>query len=102
MLIALDVAAVMPSKIFMLFNQGHHRVNPQRGFKGIQSTLQRCLNVTESIPAPVQGITAITWRPFYFCELLASLANPGRQVIGWSWHLARLAQAACDLSCFFH
>ena len=88
---ALDVSAVMPSKIGLLADQGHHSVDPFWVLQAGQSTVQRFAYVAKPVPA-LQGVTASAHAARYFRELRASNTFVCWQVIRRARHFGGLAQ----------
>ena len=87
MLDALQVAAVVPSKMFFSLDQDAHSLHPLWMVQGRQPALQRILNIWESISA-LQGVAAFARRAFNLGQDLASLAGARWYVIGAFRHLA--------------
>ena len=85
----------MPSKIWLLADQGHHGVDPFWMIQAGQSTVQRIADVAKPIP-PLQGVTASAHAARYFGKLRTCNTFVCWQVISRARHLRRLAQAACN------
>ena len=84
----------MPSKIWLLADQGHHGVDPFWMLQAGQSTVQRIADVAKSIPA-LQGVTTSAYAARYFRKLRACNTFIRWQVISRARHFRGLAQAAC-------
>jgi len=98
----LYVAGVMPSKIFVLLDQGSHGRDPCLSLEALESFLQGLFNFWKSFVVTLQGIAAGTYRIFNIAELGAGDAAAGRCIVARAGHLGGIRQAAGYFFCFFY
>jgi hypothetical protein len=102
MLHALDISGIMPSKIFVLFNERSHGRDPRLMLETLEPSLQGLFNFWKSFVVTLQGVTAGTYRIFYFAQSSACNAAGCWRVVRWSGHLGRMSQAAGYFFCFLN
>ena len=98
----LKVAGVVPSKIFVLFNECSHGSHPLRSLEALESTLQGLFNFWKSFVVTLQGIAAGAHRAGNLAQSSAGNATAGRCVVTGAGHLSGIRQATGDCFSFFN
>ena len=81
MLVALYVAGVMPSKIFVLLDECSHGHDPVRMLEALKPSLQGLFYFGKSNVVTLQGVAAGTYRFFYIAQSRAGDAAAGGRVV---------------------
>ena len=102
MLFALYISGVVPSKIFLIFNLCHHRLNPSRVGDGFESYILRSLYSWVSCIVALHSIAAIANAAFNFGKLGACFTLPRWQAVRQSRHFTGSGHRSGYLFCFFY
>tara|TARA_Y100001951_G_scaffold42193_1_gene33404 strand:+ start:39 stop:347 length:309 start_codon:yes stop_codon:yes gene_type:complete len=99
---ALDISGVMPSKIFVLLDQGSHGRDPRLMLETLEPSLQGLFYFGESFIVALQGIAAGTYRIFDIAQLGACQASGGWCIVARAGHLGGMSQATGYFVSFFY